>query len=65
MKNKLVTLLIMDGFGINPNEKGNAIAFPRNQRNYCVLTALEFMITSLSTQLVFKKFSSFICWFPL
>ena len=26
MKNKLVTLIIMDGFGINPETKGNAIA---------------------------------------
>ena len=26
MKNKLVTLLIMDGFGINPETKGNAIS---------------------------------------
>ena len=26
MKNKLVTLVIMDGFGINPETKGNAIA---------------------------------------
>jgi len=25
MKNKLVTLIIMDGFGINPEEKGNAV----------------------------------------
>ena len=25
MKNKLVTLIIMDGFGINPDERGNAI----------------------------------------
>ena len=25
MKNKLVTLLIMDGFGINESDKGNAI----------------------------------------